>query len=194
MNNRANNANPRVGVLAAAVVAMALASCSADVARSEPTERPTLAMTPSPAATPTETPTPTPEPTPDIEALGEQYLAIVLASNAVACDFNDALSNAPSDLALQQDRATALAEAERVAADALRSIDFPPDLQLLIDEQIANRATMEAALLAFAAAADWAAANEQFLRVVEASEAGSSGSNLIRGELGLPSIVVDPCG
>ena len=129
-----------------------------------------------------------------MEALGRRFLAIVDARNQVVCVFNDALNESPSDLPLLQGIATDLAEAERTAADALRELTFPEDIQELIDEFIANKAAHEAALLAYAAAADFAAANAELERAIEVSAHGSELSNLLRGEMGLPSVPAGMCG
>lgn len=132
-----------------------------------------------------------PTPTPNMPALARRYERIAAKANKVACRFNEAL--ATSDLELIQERATQLANAQRVAADAMRKPNFPPELQAMVDEVIANRAALEAALLALAASTGVDAANEALERIRQVSDEGAATSNLVRGELGLPSEPVGDC-
>ncbi len=193
---RGNNAMRRI--IALLVVAV-ISACGTAPATTEPSEEPSasasvVAPSATPTTAPTSTPSPTPSPTPDVAAIGEQYTSIVDARNEVACRFNAALSDSPSDLALLQERAAAMADAERTAADALRAIEFPTDIQPMIDEAIAKDAALEAALRAFSAAPDLASANVELQRAIDVTRETSGNSNLIRGELGLPSVPADLCG
>jgi hypothetical protein len=83
-----------------------------------------------------------PEPTPNLRVLAKRYERIAAQSNRVACAFSEAL--ATSDLAMIRKRADRFAHAQRVAADQLRKLDFPRDVQAMVDEVIANRAALEA--------------------------------------------------
>lgn len=166
------------------IVATALAACGGSASLTEPQDA-TPTARPTATARPTPEPTPSPEPTPDLEALGEEYLSLMTTRNAVVCEFNEALTASPSDLPLLQGAAVALATAEREAADGLRAMAFPEDIQPLIDDVIANGAA--------SAADDWTLANIELERASEISAEGSGTSNLVRGELGLTSVPADVC-
>ena len=138
---------------------------------------------------------PTPTQTPDLEALADAYLQIVDASNSVGCGFTEALRDSPSDLDLVQERARQFADATRVAAEALRELTFPIELQEHVDGLIESRARVESDLRAVAASADSEAVNTAIDRLFEASrQEGSATINAIRAGLGLPDISDDVCG
>lgn len=137
---------------------------------------------------------PTPRPTVDREALGAAYLATAERSNTVACRFIGALRESPTDLELIQRRALRFAHAQQVVANALTELSFPPDLQEHFERHIQNRVTLESELLAVAAAADLGAVNASInARVVATIQEGSATDNLIRKELGLPSVPAGVC-
>lgn len=149
------------------------------------------ATSPSQVST-VDTPETTAKPKPTIRQLARRYEQIAARSNGVACSFNDAL--ATDDLALIKQQAERFAQAQRKAADALRKLDFPRRIQRMVDEVIANRASLEAALLQLSIATDVTAANAALDRLSQVSDNGSAASNLVRGELGLPSVPIGVCG
>lgn len=149
-----------------------------------------LAACGSSAAPSTEAASPTPSPTPDLAALREAYLDIADASNEVSCEFTRALRESPTDVALIQQRATENADAYGVAADALRELSFPPELQEDVEDLINSRESLESNFRAIAAAPGASAMEAAISRMFQASsERGSGTINRIREALGLPELV-----
>lgn len=173
--------------IALSVVIM-VAGCSAQVASSASASIPASTPTPSPTASPT--PSPTPIPTPDA---GAAYLAAVAPANAALCTANAAAAKAGTNLKALQAALAPLGPSTRAVADALRKIAFPPRAQSIADELIAKDGEYSASIAAFVAATDIPSANDLLDRL-ETQNADAAGiANRLRGELGLPDVVGDPC-
>ena len=140
----------------------------------------------SAGASPTLTPSPSPSPTPfDIAATADGYLAIVEALNATACAQNPAILS--GDLATAQAGWAIVADADRVFADGLRQVEFPPELASAKEDMLRASAASEQSARALAAAATMEQYNAIIVQNDSTQREASSLSNYIRGELGLAS-------
>lgn len=164
--------------------ATASASAQATAPSLAPTSTPTPSATPTPTPLPTSTPSPSPTPI-SRESVGEAFLDILDASNKIVCEENSAFDT--NDLEQWKTAARNIADGVRVRTDAVRDLEFPPDLEEMKQSYVAVSATFEQVIRAQSAAAtfqEWAALNEA---VSEANLASAGAANLLRGELGLPS-------
>ena len=90
-----------------------------------------------------------------------------------------------ADLAAYKVYAAAVAVSERDFTDALREIDFPPDIQAHVDARIEAGASLQSVLTLQAAATTWEELKALQPQVEETNFTSRAASNLIRGDLGL---------
>lgn len=179
-------------VLASTALAALIGACASPGTNEESATQPDATPSPTPAPTsiptptpdPTPTPTPTPEPTPDLEALGEQFLALIDEPNRHICSWDDGMA---TDLARYTEYIATTAENERTITDGLRAMEFPPDIQEHVNRRIEVGAAYESVLRIVAAATSFTEVNQLAQRLEDANFAVRDASAVIRGDLGLPS-------
>lgn len=170
-------AKPGLSLLLAALM---LVGCSEAAAPSPPE--------PTPSPTAMQTPTSTPVPTPDLAAIGAMYLALVTPANAAGCEYNKVIGDQSATLAELKEASAILAPTVRTWTDGLRAISWPPEIQADAQDLIKELAGEEAAVLAAAGATSLQAFNTAFDDVSAANVRSVSAANLLRGDLGLPSV------
>jgi hypothetical protein len=159
-------------VLAVLAVLSALTACSGSLSG---------ASTASPKTQPTPRPT-------SLEALGAAYTKIAKTANAVSCKATAVFSNASSTVAQLKQAAATLAKAIRVAADGMRKLPWPPDIEPDAKALIKVEAATEAAYLAVSQETTRDAVITALNEAYEVSKAAPAAANLLRGDLGISSV------
>jgi hypothetical protein len=138
--------------------------------------------------TPAPTPSPSPSPTPvDRAAAAQAYLAAAGSYNKA----NDALAKKyPTFKTVAQGRAFFAARAKlgRIFADAVRRIVFPPDMAADVRSLLAKDAALEAAEIEASSARTGSELLSAAKAVQSTGRAAAAAANLVRQDLGLPSV------
>jgi hypothetical protein len=140
----------------------------------------TVAPTASP--TPTPSPAPTPSPTVDAVAAGKAYLAAVEAVKEIQCTLGPT-----QDLEVAKAQGATMADALRVFADAVRKIPMPAALEDDKQDLLRAVAASEQAERYLSTSATTGEFDARAVTADARSQESAAISNLIRGELGLPS-------
>jgi hypothetical protein len=120
--------------------------------------------------------------------LGQAYLAAVAVFNDAGCLYNGVVGSPQARIEELQAAASRQADASRVFADALRAIPFPPPLDEPARSVIESTASAESYLRSAAAATDYDEVVTHINNAFTAYTEGAAASNLLRGDLGLPSV------
>jgi hypothetical protein len=130
-----------------------------------------------------------PTPAPSIDVIGlakKEYAEAVVTVNKENLRLARTYHLPTSNLANYRGFLKGAAKAERLFADTVRTIVFPADMAGDVKSLLRAAARFELALTYGAKATSWAALDERELKA--SNTAASAASNLIRADLGLPSI------
>ena len=164
-------------------VVVALTACTLAAESSSVTSSPSLGPTP----------TTTPEPAPDLAALGQTYLDAAQPANEAKCAVRPVLDDPNATAEELRGAAGQLADAYRAFADALRATVWPSPVDEDVRALIAALAATESHLRTAQSATTVEDIAANFNAGGESNSQASEAANLVRGDLGLPSVTGDPC-